>query len=52
MKVTLSGSYDMKEADKTRTIPADESIILEMVNNSWKVTESVDPWKEYHYNKS
>ena len=52
MKVTLSGSYVMKEDNKTKTIPADDSIVLEMVDNSWKVTESVDPWKEYHYNKS
>jgi hypothetical protein len=52
MKVALSGSYVMKEADESKTIPANESIVLEMVNNSWKVTESVDPFKKYQYNKS
>ena len=52
MKVTLSGSYVMKEDNETKTIQASDSIVLEMVNDSWKITENVDPWKEYHYNKS
>jgi hypothetical protein len=52
MKVAVSGSYVMKEANEAKTIPADVSIVLERVDNSWKVTEKVDPFKVYHYNKS
>jgi len=49
MKVSVSGSYVMQQDNSTETIPADNSIVLEMVNNNWKVTEKNDPWKEYHY---
>lgn len=44
IKVSVSGSYIMNQEDKNVTIPADETIILEMVNNSWKVTERNNPW--------
>ena len=50
IKVSVSGSYDMKQESGTKTIPADQTIILEMVDNNWKVTEKVNPFKEYHYN--
>lgn len=44
IKVSVSGSYIMKQENNTATIPADQTIILEMVNNSWKVTERNNPW--------
>jgi hypothetical protein len=44
IKVSVSGSYIMKQADNSTTIQADDTIILEMVDNSWKVTEKVNPW--------
>ena len=50
IKVSVSGSYDIKNGSSNETIPADKTIILEMVNNEWKVTEKVNPWKEYKYN--
>ena len=49
IKVAVTGSYVMKQADEAKTVSADDTIILEMVDNSWKVTEKVNPWKEYHY---
>jgi hypothetical protein len=49
IKVAVSGSYVMKLADNTSTIPADKTIILEMIDKNWKVTERVNPWKEYNY---
>ena len=51
MKVSVSGSYVMKQENEAKTIPANDSIVLEMVDNSWKVTEKVDPFKTYQYNK-
>lgn len=50
MKVSVSGSYSMTHENNTATIAADKTIILEMVNNQWKVTEKVNPWREYKYN--
>lgn len=50
MKVSVSGSYNMTHENDTATIPADKTIILEMVNKQWKVTEKVNPWREYKYN--
>jgi hypothetical protein len=50
IKVSVSGTYSMTHENNTATIPADKTIILEMVNNQWKVTEKVNPWKEYKYN--
>lgn len=44
IKVSVSGSYVMKHDDGTKTIPANDTIILEMVDNNWKVTERVNPW--------
>ena len=44
IKVSVSGSYIMKQADNATTIPADETVILGMVNNHWKVTEKINPW--------
>jgi hypothetical protein len=52
MKVSVSGSYVMKQENGAKTVPANDSIVLEMVDNSWKVTEKVDPFKKYQYNKS
>jgi hypothetical protein len=44
IKVSVSGSYIMNQADNATTIPADETVILVMVNNHWKVTEKINPW--------
>ena len=44
IKVSVSGSYIMTQENNNMTIPADETIILEMVNNTWKVTERNNPW--------
>ena len=43
--VSVSGSYIMKQAENSKTIPADEIIVLGMVDNKhWKVTERIHPW--------
>ena len=44
IKISVTGEYSMKVGDKQEVIPADETIILEMVGSSWKVTEKVNPW--------
>ena len=44
IKVNVSGSYIMTQENNNMTIPADKTIILEMVNNTWKVTEKNNPW--------
>jgi len=44
IKVSVSGSYIMKQAENSTTIPANETVILGLVNKSWKVTEKVNPW--------
>jgi hypothetical protein len=44
IKVSVSGSYIMTQENNNMTIPTDETIILEMVNNTWKVTERNNPW--------
>ena len=44
IKVSVSGSYIMKQAVDSTTISANETIILAKVNKNWKVTEKVDPW--------
>ena len=49
IRVAVTGSYVMKQDDGAKTVSADDTIILEMVDNSWKVTEKINPWKEYHY---
>ena len=50
IKVIVSGSYNMVQENNTETVPADKTIILQMVGNEWKVTEKVNPWREYKYN--
>jgi hypothetical protein len=44
IKVSVSGSYIMNQADNSTTIPADETVILGFVDNNWKVTERINPW--------
>jgi hypothetical protein len=44
IKVSVSGSYIMNQADNATIIPADETVILGMVDNHWKVTEKINPW--------
>ena len=43
-KVSVSGSYLMKQESTTKTIQADETIIFANVGNTWKVTEKLNPW--------
>ena len=44
IKVSVSGSYIMNQAADSTTISANETIILGMVDNHWKVTERINPW--------
>jgi hypothetical protein len=44
IKVSVSGSYIMKQAENSTTISADETVILGKVENGWKVTEKINPW--------
>ena len=44
IKVSVSGSYIMKQAADSTTISANETVILAKVNKNWKVTEKVNPW--------
>ena len=44
IQVSVSGSYIMKQESGNKTIKADDTIILEMVRNNWKVTEKINPW--------
>ncbi len=44
IKVSVSGSYIMKNDNGDKTIPADETIILGMIDKHWKVTERINPW--------
>ena len=44
VKVSVTGSYKMKQAENSTTIPADETIIFGIVNKNWKVTEKINPW--------
>ena len=44
IKVSVSGSYVMKNENGDKTIPADETIILGMIDKHWKVTERINPW--------
>ena len=44
IKVSVSGSYIMKQAENSTTIPANETVILGRVNKNWKVTEKINPW--------
>lgn len=43
-KVSVSGSFIIKQESDAKTIEANETIIFAMVNNTWKVTERVNPW--------
>ena len=43
-KVSVSGSYMIKQESDTQTIQANETIIFANVGNTWKVTEKVNPW--------
>lgn len=44
LRVGVKGSYIMNQKDVSKTIPADDIIILKMVGNNWKITETVNPW--------
>ena len=44
IKVSVSGSYIMKQAADSTTISANETVILAKVDKNWKVTEKVNPW--------
>ena len=44
IQVSVSGSYIIEQADEKKTIPAETIIVLQLVDNSWKVTEKIDPW--------
>ena len=44
IKVSVTGSYIMNQAADATTITADETVILGMVKDTWKVTERINPW--------
>ena len=44
IKVSVTGSYIMNQAADSTTITADETVILGMVKEQWKVTERINPW--------
>jgi hypothetical protein len=44
IRVSVSGSYIMEQASEKKTIQANSTIVLQMVDNAWKVTETIDPW--------
>ena len=44
IQVSVTGSYIMNQEQESKTIPANETIILEMVDNNWVVTEKINPW--------
>jgi len=44
IQVSVSGSYVMKQENGNKTISANENIVLQYVNNDWKVTEKINPW--------
>ena len=44
IKVSVTGSYIMNQAADSTTITADETVILGMVKETWKVTERINPW--------
>jgi hypothetical protein len=44
IEVTVTGSYIMNQGQDSKTISANETIVLEMVNNNWVVTEKIHPW--------
>lgn len=44
IQVSVSGSYIMKQKNGNKTISANDNIVLQMVDNNWKVTEKISPW--------
>jgi hypothetical protein len=44
LKVAVNGSFKMLLPEKSRTIDADEVIILRLAHHEWKVTQSRNPW--------
>ena len=44
IKVSVTGSYIMNQAADSTTITANETVILGMVKEQWKVTERINPW--------
>ena len=44
LKIAIKGSYSMHLQNNTKTIPANDVIILEKVGDGWKVTETINPW--------
>ena len=44
IRVSVSGSYIMEQASEKKTIQANSTIVLQMVDNAWKVTETIDRW--------
>lgn len=44
VKVAVKGSYKMKLPGVTEKIEADDTIVLQMARNEWKVNKSHNPW--------
>lgn len=44
MKIAIKGTFIMKVQGSEEEIAAEETLILEMEGNEWKVTETINPW--------
>ncbi len=44
LKIGTHGSFIMSMDEGTKTIPAENILILEKVGADWKVTENLNPW--------
>ena len=44
VKVAVKGCYKMQLPEETKTIDANDIIVLQMVKSEWKVTNTNNPW--------
>jgi hypothetical protein len=44
VKVAIKGCYKMQLPEETKTINANDIIVLQMAKSEWKVTNSNNPW--------
>ena len=44
VKVAIKGNYKMQLPEETRTIKANEILVLQLARSEWKVTNTNNPW--------
>lgn len=44
LKVAVKGHYTVNVQESARNITVDETVILEKENETWKITETINPW--------